>query len=188
MTDPREPSRPDIPDQETTRVTRADLGAFIGAVGVLVEEVKKGNALAVTGAAVAHDNAKRITKQVRGQLFAGVLFVALACGMFAYGCDMADRLGAVTAKLDETARLLDSLRSESDKTQKQVEGVKAQVQAVADEQPSVVLVDAGAGKPARPSIVVKPKAPPAPTPGPKAPPVAVPLDLPKATIPDSGLP
>lgn len=178
MTQPSNPGPPTLP---ATREQR-----LLEAFEALVEPVKKSNELAA--AVAARDDArteldaltaKRLGRQVVAQAIAAGLFVVAFAALLGAAQCQAGRLSDVTTKLEETTRLLESLRSDQDLTSRKVDAVKSDVQAVANEQPIVVLQDAGAGKPAKPTIVVRqPKPKPPPTPS-----IAVPLGIEDAGAP-----
>ncbi len=131
--------------------------------------------------------AYQLRKQLIGQLLAAVVFVLVSSLLLGHACSQASRLSDVTSQLDESTRMLESLRTESSATQKKVDDVKE----VVDTQPKVevVAVDGGAGRPPKAAVVLRPKTPPKPAgsaaPGPA---IEVPLDLPKAKITDGGAP
>lgn len=115
------------------------------------------------------------TAKLRPWLFVavGVLVgTTIAHGIAEYY--IASKMADVSKQNDEVARLLVRVHEES-ATKQQVQDVKSQVQEVQASQPQVEIrnVDAGAGRPSKPSavVVVRPKSSAAPA-------VTIPLQLP----------
>ena len=102
--------------------------------------------------------AKRLKSLSRALAIAGAVSGLLAVALLAHSCHMADRMSLVTRSLEETVTLLERVRDES-ATKQQVQAVQTQVAEVKAEQPKIEFADAGAGKPAKPTLVVPPSKP-----------------------------